>query len=470
MNILGKSVATAEQMAAYLLSQNENPKIKMPVLAFCRLFLYIGALEGVRGDFLFAQSCKETGHFAYGGTVNPEQNNFAGLGTTNANTPGATFPDEATGILAQAQHAKGYATTEPLNYECVDPRYSLLGTCNKLGSSPTIEGLGGKWAVPGHDTKKYASLEDANKAQDSYGYQIINILNKIIGNAEETGKDDAKMKILLISGHGAGDPGATAKISGVTYKEADETIKIVELIYDKLRHYADVDCYPLNRNAYKDVQNGAVQVDFSLYDYILEVHFNACVNDLKGNGKTTGTEIYVTKADGTTAVEQNIVNAVAAIGFKNRGVKKANYAVINKAYKASAESALIEICFIDDADDMRLYAADRGRVADAIAEAILRSFNLKMVNSSAEHEKTHSGASDKLTGASNAVDTSAECPFVVKLKEDLNIRKSPNGEISKTNGAKKGYKYTITQISGTWGKLKSGAGWISISSKYVSRA
>lgn len=466
MNILGKSVATAEQMAAYLLSKNAKPKINMPVLAFCRLFLYMGALEGVRGDFLFAQSCKETGHFAYGGTVKPEQNNYSGLGTTDANTPGATFPDEATGILAQAQHAKGYATTEPLNYECIDARYPLLATCSKLGSAHKVEDLGGKWAVPGYDTNKYKSLQDANKAQDSYGYQIIDILNRILGKTEEK-EDDVKMKILLISGHGAGDPGATAKINGVTYREADETIKMVELIHDKLRHYAEVDYYPIDRNAYKDVQNGAVQVNFKQYDYVLEVHFNACVKDLAGNGKTTGTEIYVTRADGTTSVEQNIVNAVAAIGFKNRGVKKANYAVINKVYKASVESALIEICFIDDADDMKLYTADRGRVANAITDAIVASFNLKVSNSATNTDKTQSEPSGASTGA---VGTNAECPFVVKLKDDLNIRKTPNGEIVKTNGAKKGYKYTIVQADGNWGKLKSGAGWISINSKYVSRA
>ena len=59
------------------------------------------------------------------------------------------------------------------------------------------------------------------------------------------------------------------------------------------------------------------------------------------------------------------------------------------------------------------------------------------------------------------------CPFIVLLKEDLNIRQTPNGTISKKNGAKKGIKYTIVDTSGNWGRLKSGAGWISINDKYV---
>lgn len=183
--ILGNSIATAEQMNQYLLSVNPNPKIKIPSLTLCQLFLYMGFLEGVRGDILFAQSCKETGHFGYGGTVVPEQNNYSGLGATNASTRGAYFPDEATGILAQAQHAKCYATLDPLNYVCVDPRYDLLVKYGKAGTAQHWEQLGGTWAVPGYDTKKYSSLEEANNAKNSYGYQIIQIYEKIIAIGKE---------------------------------------------------------------------------------------------------------------------------------------------------------------------------------------------------------------------------------------------------------------------------------------------
>lgn len=185
--ILGKAVATAEQMAAYLLSVNPEPKINMDLTAFCRLYLYMGALEGVRGDILFAQSCKETGNFKFKGTVKEHQNNFAGLGTTDTETPGASFPDPATGVLAQAQHAKGYDGT-PLEYDCVDPRYEVLIKYGKIGIAKHWEELGGAWAVPGYDTKKYASLEEANAAKDSYGYQVMNIFNNIlkVGVKEDT--------------------------------------------------------------------------------------------------------------------------------------------------------------------------------------------------------------------------------------------------------------------------------------------
>ena len=52
------------------------------------------------------------------------------------------------------------------------------------------------------------------------------------------------MKILLISGHGAGDPGAVSQFG----KEADETIYMVEEIKKTLSAYAQVDLYPTERN------------------------------------------------------------------------------------------------------------------------------------------------------------------------------------------------------------------------------
>lgn len=189
------------------------------------------------------------------------------------------------------------------------------------------------------------------------------------------------MKILVICGHGAGDNGACAKIKGKTYKEATETRTMGKKLQTQLKKYKNVtvDLYPTSRNAYEDIKAGKRQVNFALYDYIIELHFNACVKDLVGNGKTTGTEIYVTKLDKTTDTEELIVKSVASVGLKNRGVKKSNFTVIYNAYqKCSVESALLEICFIDDADDMKVYTKNKDKIAKKIAEAIAKSYKLKL--------------------------------------------------------------------------------------------
>lgn len=66
--------------------------------------------------------------------------------------------------------------------------------------------------------------------------------------------------------------------------------------------------------------------------------------------------------------------------------------------------------------------------------------------------------------------TTSSTSFKVKIiVDELNYRAGA-GTSYKVNGTvKKGEVYTITQTSGSWGKLKSGAGWINISSKYVTR-
>ena len=108
----------------------------------------------MRGDVAFAQSLHETGFFKYGGIVLPTQNNYAGIGALNGNAKGqaATFPDPRTGVRAQIQHLKAYASKEALVNGCVDPRFSLVtrGSAQYvdwLGASDNPNGKG--WAVPG---------------------------------------------------------------------------------------------------------------------------------------------------------------------------------------------------------------------------------------------------------------------------------------------------------------------------------
>ena len=77
------------------------------------------------------------------------------------------------------------------------------------------------------------------------------------------------MKILLISGHGAGDPGCVATIKGVTYKEAEETIKVVNLLRPLLEPYCKVGVYDERRDAFRDAQKGTLAAKLRGWDYVL---------------------------------------------------------------------------------------------------------------------------------------------------------------------------------------------------------
>lgn len=319
------------------------------------------------------------------------------------------------------------------------------------------------------DPQEYLEKIKADGYATSLKYveNVMNVVKKYDLTKYDTKEVDKMKKILLISGHGAGDVGATAVLRNTLYTEASETIKMVEMISEKLMKYADVDIYPVERNAYKDIKNNCLKCNFKDYDYVLEVHFNACVHDLAGNGATTGTEIHIPKSDQNRSVESAIVSNIAKLGIKNRGVKQSDFLVIKTAAKSGTKAALLETCFIDDLDDMNIYLNDRAKVADAVTNALISNLCGNTSNVSQNTKPIENGAN--LKAEAYVVGTQKECPFKVKLLTDLNIRKSPNGFVAKVNGAHKGIIYTIVEVNGTWGRLKSGSGFISISSKYVTR-
>lgn len=187
------------------------------------------------------------------------------------------------------------------------------------------------------------------------------------------------MKILLIAGHGESDSGAVAN----GYIEAELTREVVRKLKPQLDKYADVTIADTGKNWY--TYKNRVSLNFALYDYVLEIHFNAAVNDTKGNGRTTGTGIYITNSEKTWGVEENIVKNIAALGFRNRHLdakgdfvpKKKDFSVIARAKNQGVSSALLEVCFIDDLDDMLLFQSQKDSVIKAIANGIIKGFGLK---------------------------------------------------------------------------------------------
>lgn len=60
--------------------------------------------------------------------------------------------------------------------------------------------------------------------------------------------------------------------------------------------------------------------------------------------------------------------------------------------------------------------------------------------------------------------------FVAKIiVDELNVRSGAGTSYPITTVVKKGQAFTIVEEKNGWGKLKSGAGWISLNSKYVQR-
>lgn len=172
--IMGSSDVTVQEMVDYFnASGEEYPAEELSeggadsIETFCQMYYDEAAAEGVRPEVAFAQTMKETGFLQYGGDASIEQFNFAGLGTTGNGVPGNSYPDVQTGIRAQIQHLKAYATSDSLNQECVDDRYEYV----KKGSAPYVQWLG-----------QQENPEGLGWATgDNYGYDIVGMIEDMMG-------------------------------------------------------------------------------------------------------------------------------------------------------------------------------------------------------------------------------------------------------------------------------------------------
>ena len=84
------------------------------------------------------------------------------------------------------------------------------------------------------------------------------------------------MNILLIAGHGQGDPGAV----GNGYKEAELVREIATSLKSKLSAYANVDLFDTSKNMYKYLKAGNT-FNFKKYDYSIVTEKTESTKDLK---------------------------------------------------------------------------------------------------------------------------------------------------------------------------------------------
>ena len=212
------------------------------------------------------------------------------------------------------------------------------------------------------------------------------------------------MKILLIAGHG-GTPYDSGAV-GCGYTEAVETRRMADALAPLLKARGfEVAMYDQSKDAYKVVTQGG-SLPLSGIGYVMELHLNSAASDPKGDGRTTGTEIYVHENEKGVTVEETILRRVCALGFKNRGVKRSTgLAVLKHVFKRGVSHALIETCFIDDKDDMALYGRQFDAIARAIADGVAEGFGVTVQ----EPEKEDDEMVEKKTVAIDGKDYTCSC-------------------------------------------------------------
>ena len=103
-------------------------------------------------------------------------NNPAHLKDLENETVDHVFKNIKDGISAHVQRLKAYAVDDDNPKGIIfDPRYDFI---HHGVAKDDILRLSGKssWASPGYDKKKYRNIESAEKNQDTYGYEILKLI------------------------------------------------------------------------------------------------------------------------------------------------------------------------------------------------------------------------------------------------------------------------------------------------------
>lgn len=194
---------------------------------------------------------------------------------------------------------------------------------------------------------------------------------------------DKIKKVTIHAGHNPSGKIACGAVGILDESKAARTIARKVIVLLQKNGIKAVDCTVNNGTSQNDVLkkicakcNAQKDVDLNI-----SIHFNSGANDSRGNGKTTGTEVYVRPVQGDNPqlaktlktdkgdIAKRICNQMSKLGFRNRGVKASSGLYVLNQTKAPA--VLIEVCFVDDKDDADLYKKNKDAVARAILNAVL---------------------------------------------------------------------------------------------------
>lgn len=174
-------------------------------------------------------------------------------------------------------------------------------------------------------------------------------------------------RICFDYGHGGKDPGAVYK----GRQEKDDVVKIGRKVARILRQYgvkvdetrtSDRTVSLRERSNFENKKN---------YDYFISFHRNAFKPEA---ARGVETYTYTNQTRKAKSLAARIQKSLVRIGFRDRGVKKGNFHVLRET---RSPAILIEIGFIDNSSDNRLFDRKIGEISEGIAQAILDQLGIK---------------------------------------------------------------------------------------------
>lgn len=163
------------------------------------------------------------------------------------------------------------------------------------------------------------------------------------------------MKINVHAGHNPDGKVACGAVGLI--KESTEARKVKDQVIKllKAKGHTVYDCTCEDGTSQSNVLTKIVKkCNAHKVDLDISIHFNAGRNDYKGDGKNAGVEVLIyANTSKSKSYATNVCKQVAKLGFNNRGVKLRPDLYVLK--KTSSPAMLVECCFVDDADDIKIY-------------------------------------------------------------------------------------------------------------------
>ena len=174
-------------------------------------------------------------------------------------------------------------------------------------------------------------------------------------------------KIAIDAGHGGADPGAVYQ----GRQEKDDNLKLALAVGERLQNSGLDVYYTRTEDIYQTPYQKAMAANESGADFLVSLHRNSS----EYPNQYTGVETLIYDKNGEKAeIAEDINEDLENIGFRNNGVKIRPGLVILRRSKMPA--VLVESGFINSEEDNRLFDEEFDRIADAIADAILKNFSL----------------------------------------------------------------------------------------------
>ena len=174
------------------------------------------------------------------------------------------------------------------------------------------------------------------------------------------------MKILVMAGHSANGYKGSGAVGHLN--ESNETRRVAPKVVEYLKQLGvDATYIKLDKPTSSSYLYDQVKLANSKgkFDCMVQIHFNAGSSD--PNSNTTGTETYYRSANGKVFSDR--VNKKLSTLFKDRG-SRSDKPDLYWLKNTTSPAILIELCFVDDKDDAKVYNNNFDKICRLIAEGL----------------------------------------------------------------------------------------------------